>query len=1434
MKLKIVRKGVVEFIELDELKTITVPVEKDVQYQVVNDNGEEIPVKKKVIEQDLHLYLTDANTEEILILQNYQQIYPLSTLVNSELITTSAISAKSLGYVGLGLLGVGGLALAASGGGKKSSAPTMNKSFSPAEENNAVAEANVETAKGEGVKTDALPTYPIVSFHNITEDNIINIEESQKIITVRGLVDGLQQGDKLVLKVGDATYPATVENGIFSAEVDGKTLAVHQQVSAEVLRAEQRLEASSKNYQVDTIAPNPIIKINDIATDNVINRDEATGNISVSGTVDNVQNGQSIVVSCGCPSCSGIKWFDIVTKVQDGKFNVDFAGSTLVADGRSIIKANLTAEDEAGNKTPATAEKEYQTDVMISEPQITFNSIPTIHQKTERVILSGELNYDEDIDKRSVQVEILLNGKTHVAEIRDKTWSLSLSSQELALEQGTNQFSAKVKLHDIAGNNAKTEKTFEYQVDTVSPEVMLAFNPIAKISEDQYDGMTTISGRIQGEFQLTDRVLLHIGKEELTLSLSESGQFSTQVSNKLLIENGSYQLKAHFVAHDHVGNSTELDASQVYQVVIPQEKLSVQLDGITADDFINVSEAQNEKTVISGKVLGKGASVNQTVTVIMNGKGYQVQTDEHLTFRKEIDTAELVKSKTYQVSAEIGEASTTRTYDVDNNAISKIKLNWLIPQYQEDANAHPTLETSVRLTGKVNFNGLGLFGQFNNPYQLDDIRIKIGEKEYAVAVNKANQTFALDISLADLSQLQGKELSYHSNAQTIYDHKPRYSGEFTGEAVPMKAPQLTAKNIEWNSNDFIANHKVNDQFTEKMTLVQGSVEGNAKADDTIYLQIGNQQYQTVVKQDLSFELLLPTKALLENQNNVIKAVLNSQDYAGNTLTVATEMAYSKEQALNGNYVATFATANQELPYFIQGIATKATYGHLGRNALGPEKTVELKYAFDSVHYGEGNRSMIKNIFSKMSEYANVVFTEVPQGSYGYDMVFYFDNYTSSMTQGSATAGGWVKYNTIYKDNGLNSDHGFWLGSHEILHNLGTKHPHDHDGYPVTILPGIEDHKGLTVMSYAPSYKMTNPQDLRIFDIAYLHYRYGVNPNMRTGDDVYTFKRFNRATGDGDTYIWDGAGIDSFDASAENDKVYVDLTPGSWIYRGEKTENFVSTGIEKFDIKTFFNRTWGANISDQNGFDVWKDNFVEGQAFIGYGTQIERLIGSNFNDILIGNVANNAIYGGKGEDTIKGGAGDDYLDGGLDADKLYGGEGNDIFVVDHNDDKVIEEANQGTDTVYSHVESYKLTDNVENLVLFGHAKIAEGNVLDNLLKGNQLDNHLIGGDGNDRLVGGLGSDLLTGGAGEDRFIFDSALDGSVDKITDFSATEDKIVLAKTVFSSITSVENIFSHIQYDKASGKLSYDPDASGKAEPITFAQLTSGLELQASHFELI
>ncbi|ENM3856307.1 Ig-like domain-containing protein [Vibrio cholerae] len=164
----------------------------------------------------------------------------------------------------------------------------------------------------------------------------------------------------------------------------------------------------------------------------------------------------------------------------------------------------------------------------------------------------------------------------------------------------------------------------------------------------------------------------------------------------------------------------------------------------------------------------------------------------------------------------------------------------------------------------------------------------------------------------------------------------------------------------------------------------------------------------------------------------------------------------------------------------------------------------------------------------------------------------------------------------------------------------------------------------------------------------------------------------------------------------------------------------------------------AMLKEQAALNAWKQ--------FGSGKDSDWLQDPNNEDSALkvsafSNAYVDVAHGGGGNDRIYGQGGVDLIFGGSGNDHLYGGDGNDV------------------------------------------------------LRGGSGDDYLDGGSGNDILIGGLGNDILTGGSGEDLFKWvDGDLDGSRDRITDFTIGQDKIDLSDLFSDETRTLDQLLnSHV-----------------------------------------
>jgi len=321
--------------------------------------------------------------------------------------------------------------------------------------------------------------------------------------------------------------------------------------------------------------------------------------------------------------------------------------------------------------------------------------------------------------------------------------------------------------------------------------------------------------------------------------------------------------------------------------------------------------------------------------------------------------------------------------------------------------------------------------------------------------------------------------------------------------------------------------------------------------------------------------------------------------------------------------------------------------------------------------------------------------------------------------------------------------GYRLLLHEIGHAMGLEHPHE----GVALAEAI-DSQNTTVMSYddSSSSKVGGdiakrvgpdaPQTLQIYDIAVMQSIYGANHNYNAGDNTYVFDGVTKVF-----TLWDGDGIDTYDASSMFGNVTLDLREGA--------EHVSKIGDE--NIWTAI----GANIENATA-----------------GSGNDSLFGNSLANMLRGMSGNDRLEGFGGSDFINGNAGTDTVDGGMGADSLLGGRDNDRLFGSGGEDRV--NGNLGDD------------------VVFGDA----GN---DRVHGGKNDDIVYGGAGNDSVFGDLGNDTLYGNEGADVFVF--ASQNGADVIQDFTSGVDKIELRHDGVDA----SNILSLVSYVNSQAVINID-----------------------------
>jgi Ca2+-binding RTX toxin-like protein len=155
-----------------------------------------------------------------------------------------------------------------------------------------------------------------------------------------------------------------------------------------------------------------------------------------------------------------------------------------------------------------------------------------------------------------------------------------------------------------------------------------------------------------------------------------------------------------------------------------------------------------------------------------------------------------------------------------------------------------------------------------------------------------------------------------------------------------------------------------------------------------------------------------------------------------------------------------------------------------------------------------------------------------------------------------------------------------------------------------------------------------------------------------------------------------------------------------------------------------------------------------------------------------------LLGTAGADSLTGSLQNDRIDGGVGAagDAMSGGDGNDTYIVDTQQDTVIEGQGQGTNDRVQTSATYALAADCEIEVLETTDPSGTGAIT---LIGNEFDNFIVGNDGVNVIVGGDGRDTLTGRGDIDAFLWSSIDDtgltiADADIVADYSNAQGDVL------------------------------------------------------------
>ncbi|WP_047608344.1 Ig-like domain-containing protein [Rahnella aquatilis] len=335
---------------------------------------------------------------------------------------------------------------------------------------------------------------PVPSIDTPFGDTYLNLTESGQPQTLTGSIGATADGQTVVVSLGGEDYPATLNpNGTWSVTIPSADLGGladgNLPLSVTVTDAAGNAGTTSSLITVDRTLP--VLSIDDVATDDIINAAESLQPVVIRGTADTDDAGRTVSVVLSFNNVSYT-----ATVQPDGTWSFTLPSTVVQSLTDTTYTLTATITDAAGNSTTATHTFSVDADIA-NLPTLTITAV-----SGDDYINAAEKGADIPITGTSTNLEagqtvgVSFNGKTYDAVVDENgNWTATVPLADLGtLSDGPVTVTATAS--DVAGNPASAS----HSATVIAQPGDLPTLTINAISGDDYINSTehnqglTVSG----------------------------------------------------------------------------------------------------------------------------------------------------------------------------------------------------------------------------------------------------------------------------------------------------------------------------------------------------------------------------------------------------------------------------------------------------------------------------------------------------------------------------------------------------------------------------------------------------------------------------------------------------------------------------------------------------------------------------------------------------------------------------------------------------------------------------------------------------------------------------------------------------------------------------------------------------------------------------
>ncbi|KEM54916.1 BapA-related adhesin SiiEA [Escherichia coli] len=696
-----------------------------------------------------------------------------------------------------------------------------------------------------------------ITINTLSGDDVINAVEKGETLVVSGSTSGVEAGQTVTVTFGGKNYTTTVEsNGSWTVNVPPADLAALPDGAGNVQASVSNINGNSaqadRAYSVDATAP--LVTINTIAGDDILNAAEAGSALTISGT-STAEAGQTVTVTLNGVNYSG--------NVQaDGSWSVSVPTGDLANLTASPYTVSAAVSDKAGNPASAT----HNLTVDLAAPVVTINTVAgdDIINATEHAqaqIISGSATGATTGNTVSVTI-----GTTTYTTVLDANgnWSIGVPASVIsALAQGDVTITATVT--DSAGNSG----TASHTVTVALGAPVLAINTIAVddiINATEKGADLAISG--SSNQPAGTQITVTLNGQNYTTTADASGNWSVTVPASRVSALGEATYTVTAAATDSDGNSGSASHNVQVNTALPGVTINV----VATDDIINAAEAGVDQT-ISGQVTG--ATAGDTVTVTLGGATYTATVQANLSWSVDVPAAALQALGNGELTIS---ASVTNSVGNTGNGTREITIDANLPGLRVDTVAGDDVVNIIE-----HGQALVITGSSSGLATDSNVTLTINGQTYVAAV-LADGSWSVGVPAADVSAWPAGTVTITASGSTT-----------AGNPVSVTHPvtvDLTAVAVSINA--ITADDVINAAEKGAALTLSGSTSG-VEAGQTVTVTFGGKTYTASVAANGSWSTSVPAADMAALRNGDASAQASVSNVNGNNAT--TTHAYSVDASV---------------------------------------------------------------------------------------------------------------------------------------------------------------------------------------------------------------------------------------------------------------------------------------------------------------------------------------------------------------------------------------------------------------------------------------------------------------------------------------------------------------------------------------------------------